>query len=180
MSAIVEPADAEQLPAGRTRLSPDEVAAAYARYQRPILAFCTQRLNDPAAAEDCASAVWEDFVRKAPAYEDRGHPVSTLLFHIARNKCVDHVRLSTRRPASVLVDCHRAPDVFGEVEATIDAAALLAALGRRQPRWASVLVGKVLGHTNAELAAQLGVSVGIVKALVHRAQAAARKAEHAR
>lgn len=154
-------------------LSPDEVAAAFVSYQRPILAFCAQRVGDATAAEDVAGEVWEDFLQAAQAYEDRGHSVSALLFRIARSRCVDYLRRQHRRPAVPLSARLAAP--APDVDGTLDMAALLRRVAQQRPDYAAVLIAKAAGVTDVEIAARLGVSHGAVKALAHRARAAALK-----
>lgn len=154
-------------------LSPDAVAAAYTQYATAVLAYCRQRVPDPHAAEDCASAVWVDLLRQAPTYQERGYQVGALLYRIAHSRCADYWRAQQRRSTVPLDATLVAPAL--DVDGVIDALALLDELAQNRPDYAAILLAKAAGDEDREIAGRLGISPGAVKAIAHRARAAALK-----
>ena len=68
-----------------------------ARFERRLLAFAVQRLNDRAAAEDVVQETFLGFLRSLPNY-DPTTPVETFLFAIVSHKLKDVLRQRGRRP----------------------------------------------------------------------------------
>lgn len=160
-------------------LSADDLAAIYVQEEARLLAYCRRRLGDPHAAEDAACAVWEELVRIAATYEDRGYAVSALLYRIAQSKCVDYWRAQHSRPTVPLAAAYGRTVCDTAADARIDALAALTTLARQNGYYAAVLLFRAQGGTLKELAAHFGITLGATKALLHRARASARAAANA-
>lgn len=152
-----------------------DLAAAFEAHNEGLVRYCISRVG-PDAAEDVASQVWLEAVRRAEAYEDRGWPVSTWLITIARSRCADHFRHEQRRPTAELHDRIRAArDLSDEVAERVDAyTTLRAVLAAMTPREACALIFAAEGWMALEIAAAWGCSTNAVKAAIHRGRERAR------
>ena len=63
-----------------------------------LLAFCYQMLGSPFDAEDAVQDALERAWRSRDAYDPARAALSTWVYRIARNVCVDRIRESPRRP----------------------------------------------------------------------------------
>ena len=71
------------------------------RYRKPMYNFCFRMLGHPAAAEDAMQEVFLKVVRSASRWE-RQATVSTWIYTIARNHCIDALRKASYRQTASL------------------------------------------------------------------------------
>jgi RNA polymerase sigma-70 factor (ECF subfamily) len=71
------------------------------RHRTPVFSFLLRLVGDRARAEDLLQDVFLKVVRAAPAWEERAR-VSTWLYTIARNLCIDESRRAAFRRAESL------------------------------------------------------------------------------
>ena len=147
------------------------------RYQAPVVHFCQRMLSSPQDAEDVAQ---ETFVRLY-RYLDRLEPgakFSTVLFGIARNLTLNHLRDTKRRGrgATDPLDRHgglaassRGPDEsarLGEIQAIVERG-----LEELTPEHREVLVLREINGLDYEAIARvLDCRMGTVKSRIARAR----------
>jgi RNA polymerase sigma-70 factor (ECF subfamily) len=148
-----------------------DLAAAYAQYAPEIRRFLLRRTQDEDIADELLSQVFECACRDAPRYEDRGFPVSSWLYDIARCRLIDSIRRDRRRPTLPIDDCTLSQDdEIERAESRADAAPLLGLLDRLSPAHRAVLVSRFIDDQSlTEVAACLGTNTNAVKAIQHRA-----------
>jgi RNA polymerase sigma-70 factor (ECF subfamily) len=166
-----------------------------------LLAFCYQLLGSPFDAEDVVQDTMERAWRARESFDPAVASLSTWTFRIARNVCFDRLRESPRRPlprdlsapgidvGAPLVPALDVPWLMpaptswwqdSEPERTAAAAegvrlAVTAVLQALPPRQRGVFILRdVLGHSAAETAAILELSVTAVNSALQRARAAVR------
>lgn len=159
----------------------DDVVAVYARYAAPLYRFILRKVGDPSVAEDLAQDVFVRMLAGLPQYEERGYPISAWLYRIAACRTIDWLRVHGRRRTESL-DCAAElastgwPD--GEntaVDREAEQQTLAAALAQLSERQAAVLRLRFFAELPiAEVARQLDLTPGAVKALQHRALATLR------
>ncbi|MEM7678745.1 MAG: RNA polymerase sigma factor [Myxococcota bacterium] len=71
------------------------------RYRQSVYNFCFRMLGQPAAAEDAMQEVFLKVVRSAARWERQAR-VSTWIFTIARNHCIDALRKESHRKTASL------------------------------------------------------------------------------
>jgi RNA polymerase sigma-70 factor (ECF subfamily) len=148
-----------------------DIGGAYERYASDVLRFCVSRTGNLHDGEDVASVVWEEVLRNAGRYEERG-TLKASLFQIARNRCTDFHRRAARRLEGPLPTSLRAARWEADVRRRVDA---LAFLSRLAPQHRRVLALRFLADWSlADVARSDGRSIGAVKALQHRAMDEAR------
>ena len=80
------------------------------RYQRPMYNFVRRSVQDPQVAEDILQETFMRVVQRADEFRGQAK-VSTWMYTIARNLCVDHARkMVHRRHASLDAPTRRADD----------------------------------------------------------------------
>lgn len=80
------------------------------RYQRPMYNFVRRSVQDPAVAEDILQETFLRVVQRADEFRGQAK-VSTWMYTIARNLCVDHARkMVHRRHASLDAPSRRGDD----------------------------------------------------------------------
>lgn len=141
------------------------------------LGYAARLLGDRAEAEDVLQDAMLRLWRAAPDWRPGEAQVSTWLYRVVSNLCIDRRRARARRPAAALDD---APDVAdggpGAEAALMQArrmAALeeaLAALPDRQRQ--AVVLRHIEGLSNPEIAAILDVGVEAVESLTARGKRA--------
>ena len=169
--------------------------------RRALLAFCYQMLGSPFDAEDAVQDAMERAWRARDSFDPQVAPLSTWLFRIARNVCFDQLRQSQRRPLPRdLIDpgievgaplvpaldvpwLMPAPTGWWQDSAPERAAAqadgvrlaVTAVLQALPPQQRGVFILRdVLGHSAAETASILGMSVAAANSALQRARAAVR------
>lgn len=147
------------------------------RYQDAVYAFVRSRVDDGPAAEDVAQEAFIGAHRNLATIEDPAR-FAGWLFGIARLKVLVHRRGERRRPdrAREGLDPERL-DVAagGEAEAGADAESVLCRLldGLSDEARAVLLLRFRDGLAYGEIAARLGMPIGTVGTILHRARAAA-------
>lgn len=128
--------------------------------------------GDRADAEDAAQEVMVKLYRSLDKFDGRSS-VSTWLFRITRNTCLDMFRAGRRRP--VPMDPVSIPETSSEdsADAVCLADALDAALAKLPPEERDAFNAVTLFDLKYDQAAEaLGVAAGTVKSRVHRARKA--------
>jgi RNA polymerase sigma factor (sigma-70 family) len=145
------------------------------RYRRPLLRAC-RRVLPEARAED---AVQQALVAAWTALE-RGYEVRELrpwLFRIAHNTALNHLRVSGYDHDELLDGLRGGPALEDELERRIVVRATLAGVAALPERQRQALLRiAVEGRPQEDVAAELGVSEGAVRQLVHRARVQLRAA----
>jgi RNA polymerase sigma-70 factor, ECF subfamily len=158
----------------------DESAFAdvYREVQPRLLRYLQAQARD--LAEDVAADTWLDVARAMPGFVGDSTAFRSWIFAIARNRMVDAVRRSARRPlhlvddtaqlealATSVGDVDDGPAVRAEAyEATQRAIAMIRTL---PPDQAEVLLLRVLAELDPpEVALLVGKPVGHVRVLAHR------------
>jgi RNA polymerase sigma-70 factor (ECF subfamily) len=151
------------------------------RYERPIMHFCARMMGNAADAEDVAQECFLALHRSLERIEPRAR-FSTLLFGIARNLTLNHLRDGRRRgrhmsrpmdgletePASGDRPDHRA-------QAAEIGAVLAGAMDALAPEHREVLVLRELNQLDYEAIAEIvGCPIGTVRSRLARAREALR------
>src|SRR4051794_14360407 len=145
------------------------------RYRRPLLRACRHVLPE-ARAED---AVQQALVAAWTALE-RGHEVHELrpwLFRVAHNTALNQLRLNGYDHDELIDGLRAGPAPDEELERRIVVRATLAGIAALPERQRQALLRiAVEGRPQEDVAAELGVSEGAVRQLVHRARGQLRAA----
>jgi RNA polymerase sigma-70 factor, ECF subfamily len=143
------------------------------RYQRRVFAVCFRVLGTAADAEDAAQETFIKLARNADGFRGEAK-LSTWLYRVANNVCLDRLRYERRRPSTPVDDLtaiDQAPTVEDATDAHLaahdvrNALALLDELSRRL-----LLLVAVDGLSYAEAAEVADLPVGTVKSRVSRAR----------
>jgi RNA polymerase sigma-70 factor (ECF subfamily) len=136
----------------------------YDRYGQPLLRTATRLLGRPQEAEDAVQETFLKLFRGIKGFR-KGAKFSTYLFQILHNTCIDALR--KRKPTAEMEDMA----ALGVSSSNELAHSLAQAVDRLpvQMRACFVLFA-VEEFSQEEAAAILGVSVGTIKAGVHRAR----------
>ncbi len=154
------------------------------KYKQPVMNLAFRTLRDETEAEDLAQTVFVQAWKSAARYQPTAK-LSTWLFTIARNLCLNEIRRRKRHPAesldqtrddaddqpSLQVEDRRssaAPDdlLRGELETKVDEA--LSALPENQRT--ALLLCRQEELSYEEIAAVLGCTLSATKSLIHRAR----------
>ena len=144
------------------------------RYHRRVFAVCLPVLGSVTDAEDATQETFLKLARNAGSFRGDAK-LSTWLYRVARNVCIDHVRHDARRPATPVAevgdldDAPVEPDGSGGTDTAVTIAGALAHLDPLSRRLL-VLVA-VEGLTYDEAAAATDMATGTVKSRVSRARA---------
>ncbi|HEY5506282.1 MAG TPA: RNA polymerase sigma factor [Coriobacteriia bacterium] len=137
-----------------------------------VYAHAYRFFGDVQSAQDATQEVWVNVYRALPEFEGRSS-VSTWLFRITRNACLDMLRAG-RRVATPIdpVDIHRMSrsDTAGDAGSKVDLQLAMRALSP-EDRDAFNAVA-LFGLPYAEAGAAMGVPAGTVKSRVFRARRA--------
>lgn len=172
-SRVTEPADTDLLAA---YAAGDQSAARELtrRFTPRIFAVAQRMLQDPAEAEDVTQEAMLRLWRIAPDWQENGAKVSTWLYRITSNLCIDRLRkrrVSTMDAMPEMAD--ETPGVVARLEETDRAAALFTALEVLPERQRLVIVLRHMEErSNPEIAEIMGTSVEAVESLLTRARRA--------
>lgn len=134
-----------------------------------VYAHAVRFFGAPSAAEDVVQEVWLKVYRSLGTFDERAK-LSTWLYRVTRNTCLDMVRAGKRRPVVLdALDTVAAPgDLADEVALS---ASLERAITSLQPEDRDAFSAVALfGLTYAEASEALGVPAGTVKSRVFRAR----------
>jgi RNA polymerase sigma-70 factor (ECF subfamily) len=145
----------------------------YRSLYKPLESYCSRFLHDDAAASDVAQeALFRAWARR-DTFES-GAQVRPWLWRVARNLCVDTIRLRQRAlPSETIPDrpAGEAADPTRPIEAEEDRRTVRAALQVLSPRHRDLLVRRdVYGEGYEDLASEMGVSVEGARAVIFRAR----------
>lgn len=142
------------------------------RHEGLVFSVCMRMLTDRDLALDATQDVFVSFFRKAGQFRGES-AVSTWLYRIAVNTCLDTLRKARRRPIEALPEHYDAADfsagagfVAVELRPEIEKAIGSIPIEFR----AAVVLSDAHGLSLAEVAEILGVPVGTVKSRVFRAR----------
>ncbi|WP_285672728.1 RNA polymerase sigma factor [Paralimibaculum aggregatum] len=158
------------------RFAAGDQSAARALTERllpPVLRQAWRMLGDEAEAEDVAQEAMLRLWRQAPDWRSGEARVTTWLYRVTRNLCIDRIR--RRRPGAALEDVAEpsdpAPSVLAQLTETERSRALakaILALPERQRR--AVVLRHFEGLGNPEIGERLDCSVEAVESLLARAR----------
>ncbi len=141
-----------------------DVEATYRRYGPMVLRRCRRLLRDEEKALDAMQDVFVQLVRHEERLDDRG--LSSLLFRIATNTCLNRLRSQGRRPEDPAGDIVTEIAVLGaEQDERSTARALLGKLFAGTPESTATIavLHLVDGMTLEEVAREVGMSVSGVR-----------------
>ena len=139
------------------------------KYTRRIAGYARLIIRQPDAVDDVVQMVFIKMFRRIGRLRDPGS-FESWLFRLARNTAVDFIRRRRCRPVTVTAE-----DEAFEIPDPIDANAtaeimdaLEAALRQVSPKDRALLVDFVEGNSYRNLARENGLTLGAVKARLHR------------
>jgi RNA polymerase sigma-70 factor (ECF subfamily) len=141
----------------------------YERYKTMAYSIAYRITNDAAAAEDVVQDAFLGAWRNASRYVEGRGSVKTWLLSIVHHRAIDAIR--RRRPVAELPEREdvpppalRLPDVWGEVAANLDAAAVRAALAAlTDVQREAIELAYFGGLTQVEIAERTETPLGTVK-----------------
>ena len=147
----------------------DALDELYERYKTMAYSIALRITNDGSLAEDVVQDAFLGAWRNASRYLEGRGSVKTWLLAIVHHRAIDAVR--RRRPATDLPDRDdapppelRLPDVWAEVAANLDAAAVRAAMAAlTDVQREAIELAYFGGLTQVEIAEQTGAPLGTVK-----------------
>src|SRR4029079_18451035 len=147
-------------------------------YHDPVYRYIASRVQRPSDAEDLTQHVFVKALEALPRYESRGVPFAGLLFRLARNAVIDHVRTRHDHAEldSIIGWTHgdAGPDEIAVVRQELDAVnAALAALTDEQRE--AIALRFFAGLSAREAAEAMGRQEGTIRGLQFRAIAALRR-----
>ena len=155
-----------------------DVEDAYRRYGPMVLRRCRHMLRDEQQATDAMQDVFVQLLRNQDRLEDRG--LSSLLYRIATNVCLNKIRSRKRRPedaASELLG--RIADAGGDEEGQVQARSMLDRVLGREPVSTTTIAVLHLhdGMTLQEVADAVGLSVSGVRKRLRKLKASLEELE---
>ena len=167
---MIEPASDREL---MTRTAAGDQAAfteLMARHEDMVFAVAMRMMRNRELAFDATQETFVTVFRKADRFSGES-AVSTWLYRVATNTCLDLLRKEKRRRAEPIPEYHDEPDrragqPFESVEVRSDIESALAAIP--EDFRAAVVLTDVQGLSVAEAGAILGVPDGTVKSRVFR------------
>jgi RNA polymerase sigma-70 factor (ECF subfamily) len=173
------PADDRTLVAAAQTGDRDALEALLRRHHDRVLAVCRRLTGNPADAADAAQETLLAIVRGLPRFDGRS-AVSTWIFRIATNACLDELRRRGRRATPIGALTIEAGDVpradagaAAHLDAVVDRLDLDAALQTLPDEHRAALVLRDVADLDyAEIASMLDIPLGTVKSRIARARAA--------
>jgi len=156
----------------------DAFGLLYDHYQPQIYRFVLLKIGEKAEAEDITHQVFLRAYEKMGGYADEGHPFSSWLYEIARNRVTDHYRAAKADfplpdgESEIFAVSAGLPDMVDE---HFDMEKVRGALLTLRPEYQDVIIMRFVEELSLQEAADnLGKSVGAVKLLQYRAIQALR------
>jgi RNA polymerase sigma-70 factor, ECF subfamily len=163
--------DLPRLIEGALHDDPAAQSALVQRYTRRIAGFVRTIVRQPDAVEDVTQTVFIKMFRRLNRLRD-ARAFESWLFMLARNTSLDLLRRQRRRPATVSADAEllelpdpRPSDNSGEILTALDCA-----LDQLPLQTRTLVTLYVAGNSYETLAAREGLTLGAVKARLHRAR----------
>lgn len=142
----------------------------YRRYFRRLYRYCLRRVGDPHEAEELTQEAFTRAYRALPrlAGERRFYPWLSV---IASRLCADEFRRRARSEPAALIDLGVVEGGQERVLEEVDEELVTRALSRLTPRHQQVLALRERdGWSYQHIAEHMGVTLGTVEALLHRAR----------
>lgn len=141
-----------------------------ARHAPRIHALARRMLRDDEEARDVTQEAMLRLWRQAPEWNPDGALLSTWLYRVTANLCIDQKRRQRESPTPTVPEvADPTPGVLERINARERAAALQAALGELPDRQRLAIVLRHLeGRSNGEIAAILETGVEAVESLLAR------------
>lgn len=154
-----------------------DVEAAYRRYGPMVLRRCRQMLRDEQQASDAMQDVFVKLLRYRDTLEDRG--MSSLLYRIATNVCLNKIRSRARRPEDAQSELLLRIADAGAQEARSEARSMLDRVLGREPVSTTTIAVLHLhdGMTLQEVADTVGLSVSGVRKRLRKLKASLAELE---
>jgi RNA polymerase sigma-70 factor (ECF subfamily) len=154
-----------------------DVEAAYRRHGPMVLRRCRQMLRDEQQATDAMQDVFVQLLRNRERLEDRG--MSSLLYRIATNVCLNKIRSSNRRPEDAQSELLVRIADAGANEARSEARSVLDRVLQREPISTTTIAVLHLhdGMTLQEVADAVGLSVSGVRKRLRKLKASLAELE---
>jgi RNA polymerase sigma-70 factor (ECF subfamily) len=147
----------------------------YRRYFDRLYRFCLRRVGDPHEAEELAQETFARAYRALPklAGDRRFYPWLSV---IASRLCVDEFRRRSRSEPAAVIDLGVGEDGQDRILQAVDTDLLGRAMARLTPRHQDVLrLREHEGWSYQHIADSMGVNLGTVEALLHRARRALKR-----
>lgn len=152
--------------------------ALYDQYMPKIYRFVLLRVGgNREEAEDLTHEVFTHAWQNIPTYSERGFPLSSWLYQIARNRIIDHFRTKKSNvPLDEYVATEEIDEAFGpDVDATLALERVQEAIAKLGEEQQTVLIMRfVEDRPTSEVAKVLGKTEGAVRLVQHRALRALR------
>jgi len=144
--------------------------ALFRRHHANVHALCARVLDSPDAAEDAVQETFLRVLRSAARFEGRSR-VSTWIYRVARNACLDQVAARDRSARREAAWAREAPDRLSHDTPAEDRQSLLEAAFARLPREAreALVLARHLDLPYGDVGRVLGCSAGAARVRVHRA-----------
>lgn len=140
------------------------------RHLPRVFATASRMLGDRTEAEDIAQEAMLRLWKIAPDWQTGRAQVSTWLYRVASNLCIDRIRRRSRiDPREAPDRADDAPGSEAQLQTRARSRALHAALVELPERQRlAIMLRHFEGHTNPDIAARLEVSVDAVESLLAR------------
>lgn len=145
----------------------------YDHYIGPIYRFVLVKVGSKAEAEDLTHDVFLSAWQNLKGYKHQGHPFSSWLYQIARNRVIDHYR--TRKANVSIEDTDEelfkvVGVVENRLETTLTMEKIRSAMVKLSPDQQDVIMMRFVEDlSNEEIAEALGKSEGAIRLLQFRA-----------
>ena len=154
-----------------------DVEDAYRRYGPMVLRRCRHMLRDEQQATDAMQDVFVQLLRNQDRLEDRG--LSSLLYRIATNVCLNKIRSRKRRPEDAASELLGRIADAGSEDDQLEARSMLDRVLGREPVSTTTIAVLHLhdGMTLQEVADAVGLSVSGVRKRLRKLKASLNELE---
>ncbi|HEY3280698.1 MAG TPA: RNA polymerase sigma factor [Armatimonadota bacterium] len=144
----------------------------FLRHEGFVYNICLGILNNPEDARDITQDTFVKVYRSAAGFRGQSS-FSTWIYRIAVNFCLDLLRRPAKRRAAEMPEDWEVPDSHAEAEEQNQRAIIQETLSRLRPDYRAALSLRYFQQLSyEEMADVLGMNVGRVKILLHRARKA--------